>query len=134
MDIINFLHWYGFIGVVSFFVLYALYVIVMKYKHIVKDEGINPVLKYILYGVFVMGYLGDILFRILYGTVIFWWHPPHDIDWSSGHKRILNSLTLTEQLQEIRRGETHIKEGSIRRKIADTICLKLLNPWDEGHC
>lgn len=106
---------YVIIGVISFFFLWFLFINAMTWKK--YKEKIPKPLLLILYPIVAVGYIGDILFNIIFGTVLFL-ELPH-------YKR----LTLTARMQRLL-----ITDGGWRFKIAYFICRKLLEPWDPNHC
>jgi hypothetical protein len=117
----DFLVLYLQLGLCSFLVLYTAYVVVFTvlHKYGGDEDAIPKAVKYPLYPVFVLGYIGDVVWNWVYGSVLFWQLPLRDKD-----------QTLTKRLNYIYR---NYPEGSWRRNISDFVGFKLLNPWDEGH-
>lgn len=116
----TFLGAYLILGLVSFVVFYAMYVFLFTtLHHYGTEENIPTPLVWLLYIVLGVGYIGDVLWNWVYGTVLFWQLPLKDQD-----------QTLSKRLNYIYR---NYPEGSWRRVISDFIGFKLLNPYDEGH-
>ena len=65
----------------------------------------------------VIGYIVDVAFNIIYGTVLFMELPRH---W-----------TLSERLREILIVE---KPYTYKWKLAYFFCHYLIEPWDKNHC
>jgi len=66
---------------------------------------------------FILGYLIDVAFNIVYGTVLFMERPRH---W-----------TLSERLREILITE---EPDTYKWKLAYIFCHYLIEPWDKNHC
>lgn len=122
--------WYVIVGAISFVALYVMYIAIMllkPYKNTMPRCILYPA--YILFGI---GFIGDVLWNIIYGTVIFWQKP--DFVGANTDFKGVPLPTLTERLRDIIRGNSSSQIGSFRWVMAKSICEKLLNPWDEGHC
>jgi len=103
--------------IASMFALWLFFVNVMTWKH--YEERIPKFIKPVLYGIAVAGYLFDIVFNVIYGTIIFL-RVPH-----------YHRLTLSARLAHILVVET---PSSWRWKLAYVFCTKLIEPWDPNHC
>jgi hypothetical protein len=101
----------------SMLVLWIFFVNVMTWKH--HEEKIPKYLKPILWVIAFIGYIYDIVFNIIYGSIMFL-EPPH---WER--------LTLSARLSHILIVEN---DDSWRWKTAYWICTTLIEPWDQGHC
>lgn len=115
------LAWYLIIGVLSFCVLYTLYAVLFTFKNQYEDrqDEVHWVWKGLFYFAFFIGYVGDVLWRWLYGTVLLAKLPMWQKD-----------QTLTKLLNWVARNRG---PETRTRKIADFIGIYLLNPFDEGH-
>ena len=117
-----YLAYYIISGVISFCVLYTLYVILFsikeKYEH--RQDEVPWLGKAIFYTLFFIGYAGDVLWNILFGTALFAQLPLADKD-----------QTLTKRLNNIIR---HTPYAGWRSRLARFICIYMLNPHDAGHC
>lgn len=80
-------------------------------------DKIPKPLHYPLILIAIFGYIIDVLFNIIYGTVIFWELPKH--------------LTLSSRLREILIRED---ESAWQFKIAYFMCHYMIEPWDYNHC
>ena len=120
----------------SFFVLWLMYINVMLLKQ--NYDDIPKPLLYLAAPFALIGYIGDILFSIIYGTVWFWQLPyivseeQAIIDGTKSNWH--NRLTFTHRLKRILRGQTDIEPEDFRYKTALFICKKMLEPWDPNHC
>ena len=91
-------------------------------------DSIPKILHYPLYAIAAIGLLADVLFNIVYGTIMFWQKPRF-------HENMnIHTVTFTHRLKRILRGQTHIEPEDFRFKMAHWICKYLLEPWDPGHC
>ncbi len=123
---IHILYW-----VVAFVVLWVLFVNamwLMDNKDKLPEWAIKP-LAYFVYA----SLLYDVLFNIVYGTIMFLGKP----DFAGAHIRWkkIGFPTLTERLRAILRGgkrETVLDR--FRYYQARFICRYLVEPWDRGHC
>lgn len=84
-----------------------------------RKEQIPKWLLYPLYGIVAIGLVVDVLFNLVYGTIMF-------MQWPS-YKR----LTLTARLKHIIDFQP---KDSRRFKLAIFLCKYLIEPWDAGHC
>ena len=130
MFLLEVFKWYLIVGLVSFVVLYALYIVVMLMKPY-KNTMPNYI-KYPAYTIFGIGFLGDVLWNILYGTVLFWEKP--DFAGARTDFKGIPLPTLTERLRDIIKQESDCDSLSLRLRMAKLVCHKLLNPWDKDHC
>lgn len=97
----------------SLLLLWIFFVNVMTWKtHIDK---IPKWLQYILYPIAIFGYLWDVMFNWVFGTVIFLELP--------------RKPTLSERMRRIL-----LTRDGWRWKLARYICLHLVEPWDQNHC
>lgn len=110
----------------SFAVLYVIYVAVFYAKS--KRDSIPKWLYYPIYGLATIGFIGDVLFNIVFGTFIFLQAP----DFSGAHIKFMP--TLTERLRDIIFDEWLTTNKSYRYRLAVFTCKYLLEPWDYGHC
>lgn len=101
------------LAIISFVILWLIFINVMTWKK--HKEKIPKLIHYPLYVIAAIGYVIDILFNWVYGTIIFLELP--------------RQLTLSERLRE-----ALIKDDSWRFKLAYFFCTKLIEPWDWNHC
>lgn len=120
---IEFLNWYGFIGVVTFLITWVCFIIFMKTKNAPK-----PIYYLMLLTVGLVGWLLDIFWNIFYATPIFQMWP----DIHKGMK--ISDITLSHRLRQILRHDTHITPGMTRWKIADVLCKYFIEPHACTHC
>ncbi len=106
-----------FYAIVWMFILWIFFINVMTWK--ANKERIPKFMHPILYILTFVGIVVDVVFNIVYGTIIFA-KLPH-------YKRLTFSARLSYVL---------IKESQLswRFKIAYLICTKLIEPWDYNHC
>lgn len=138
MGIIELLAWgiggYLALAFISFWFTWILYVVMMtlknKYRAIIEEKFY---LKYPLLVIGLIGYILDILWRILFATVFFGKLPK----WrkTDSWERRLNDLTFTHLMKNFLRGTyPEITPDSKRYKVAWWICEVLLEPYDPEHC
>jgi len=121
---IDFLLWYLGLGCTLFINTWLIYIIVMTAK---KNEAkINKVLFKSLYVLGGIGFVMDILFRVMYGS----WVTLPKFKKGMG----ASDLTFTHQLKEILRLNTGIKKDTPSYKVALFICKYMLEPFDKDHC
>ena len=109
-------------GIAIFLVTWVCFIIVMRVKDYPKPYV------YIFAPIAIVGWLLDVLFNIVYGTVIFLQLP--DI-----HKGMrISDVTLSHRLRQILRDDTSIKRGYFRYSIADKLCKYFIEPHDCTHC
>lgn len=122
---IGFITEYALEMIVAFFTLWIIFINVMWAKHnpekvpkflhkSIKIFGIKIALIDVLV---LFGYLYDIYFNIVFGTIMFM-ELPH-------YKR----LTMTARMRRIL-----VVNDGWRFKLALFICRKLVEPWDPNHC
>ena len=103
------------LGIISFFVLWVLFINIMTAKKY-KDK-IPKVLLYPLYIVFGVGYIGDVLWNVIFGTLLFLELPD------------FKAPTLSDRLSYL-----IVTDDGWRFKIAYFICKYMIEPWDYNHC
>lgn len=136
---------YLLFGFVLFWFTFVCYVVTMKAK--AKREKIEALPKPLFYPVVVIiaifaipGYIGDLLWRILYATPIWlllgapWRHALPLVDTSLSWGRILNNLTLTHLLRKTLDGRAGIEPGTPPHDFSTWLCKYFLEPHDCGHC
>ena len=118
---------------VSLFVLWVMYINVMLLKN--NYDNIPKPIIYLAAPFAAVGYIGDILFSIIYGTIWFLEWPYFKLDDKDPTRANWhNRLTFTHRLKRILRGQTDIEPEDFRFKTALFICKKMLEPWDPDHC
>jgi len=118
MEIISFVIWYLVAGAVSFCVLYTIFAIVFTIQNDTDIVLLPWFYKGLYYGLFAVGYIGDVFWNLVFGTVLFMQSPL----WTKDQ-------TLTKRMRHILRTE-HL---GFRPAIANFIC-DLLHPFDNYHC
>jgi len=133
---------YFCIGFVSFFVLWFIFANMMQLKPYISKIKDIPVIYQIVVLIYGLGFLGDILWNIIFASPLF-----YVLDRYSGndHKnsqflpifkgvtlKTLYKLTLTARLDYTITEISHIWDASYI--LSKFICLKLLNPFDPKHC
>lgn len=101
-------------GIVGFFVLWFFFINVMTWRK--YEAKIPKIIKPLLYVLAAVGYVIDVIFNIVYGSVMFLELP--------------KQLTLSERLSEILRR----KSRGYKYKLAYFLCSKMIEPWDYNHC
>ena len=105
------------IGIASFYLLWCMYLAVMNLKRAV-DNGTMTKPAYVLgYPLLIVGFILDVLFNWVFGTVMFLELPKNGV--------------FTSHLNR------HYKKYTWRGKMATWICENLLNTFDpspHGHC
>lgn len=121
-------------GFALLFGTWLLYINVMLIKNKYEDDGKK--LPWYLWAIgvpsYIVGLPADILFNIVYASVIYRKRP----DYRSGatFKKHMRLLTFTHRLRRIVKGEIDIDEDDYRWRLTLFICMKMLEPWDPGHC
>ena len=83
--------------------------------------------------VVVIGFLYDVIFNIIYGTIMFVQLP--DFKTANVHWKIFKFPTLSERMKDILRGgKGDTLTGKYRFYVSRGICRYLIEPWDKGHC
>lgn len=129
-------------GFCSFWAIWVLFINVMQFKKYEKTLKQHPYVYYPLAAVFVLGYIGDILWNIIFASPIF-----YVLDRVSGYSHAQSTalpnfklvkdlgsshkITLTYRLNTILATRD---KNSETYKTALFICKYLLNPYDAGHC
>ena len=116
-----YLAWYFGVGVLSFCILFSLYAVLFSWRswHEHNQTEASKFDKGVFYTLFVIGYIGDVLWRWVYGTILLWKLPMWDKD-----------QTLTKLLNWVYRNRP---PSSRTYKISYFIGMYLLNPHDDGH-
>lgn len=113
-------------GIVSFLVLWWMFAQSMWMEN--NADRIPWLLKpfaYVFIGFFL---LGDALWNILFGTLLFQ-------QWPDIHKGMnFSNATLSHRLRQILLGDTDIEKMDKRYRVALFICQYCIEPWDKNHC
>lgn len=112
-----------------FFVTWVLFVFVFSVKQHADLYREHQLLRTTIYLFAIKGYFLDVLFNIVYGTIIFRQLPHFTL--KDGWKKVFENLTFTHRLKIVLESED---ENSWRYKRAIWYCSKLLEPYDKGHC
>jgi hypothetical protein len=120
--------WYYIIGALSAVILWAYFVVVMYLKKKHDDGKIPKWLYYIIVPFVAVGYLLDVAFNIVFGTMMFRQLPKFK------EAKRPYFPTLSQRLYEILNGERGIPKDSFRWKMAFYICKYGIEPWDKNHC
>ena len=110
-------------GVIQFFFTWILFILLMW----VKKHRDNK-LTYLFVPFGIIGWLSDVTFNIVYGTIMFQQLPYFHRGMNIHH------ITLTHRIKRIFRGQTQIFNTHKRYKMAQFICKYMLEPFDAGHC
>lgn len=102
-------------GVVSFFILLAFFANIMTFKK--KADKLPKLIYYFLYVIGYAVFICDILWNIIFGSVLFFELP--------SKKR----LTLTARMKHL-----ILFDEGWRFKVAYFICRYIVEPWDWNHC
>lgn len=113
---------------ISTLVLWILFVNVMALKVKYEAGKIPKWVQYLLAPFVAFGYIFDVLFNVVYGSVIFWELPQFK------DAKYPYLPTLSERLYDIIRGTRDPRVGSKRWLIAVFVCKNLIEPWDRNHC
>ena len=103
------------LGFIGFFVLWLFFINVMTWKK--HREHIPKVLQYPLYVIALVGYVVDVVFNLVYGSIIF-------MEWPK-------QWTLSKRLRELL---IRMPKSSYKWKVAYFMCTKMIEPWDWNHC
>jgi len=101
-------------GVLAMGALWILFINIMAWKH--NKDMISWWVLPFLYPIVVLGYLVDVYFNIVFGTVVFLELP--------------KQLTLSERMREILKRP----DRDYKFKISKFICRYLVEPHDPNHC
>lgn len=108
---------FAILGIVNFYVLWALYVMVMNMKR-AKDNGtLTKLALFLGYPWLFIGIVLDVIFNWVFGTILFLEFP--------------KSGVFTSRLKR------HRFKDDWRGKVATFICIQLLDTFDpnpNGHC
>jgi hypothetical protein len=117
-------------GAIMFVVTWLIYVPIMWLKNNIDDipKIFHWPIKIVAYPVAAVGFVLDVVFNIIFGTVMFLQWP----DFKDPHVRFMP--TLSERLRDIIKCRTAIEPDSFRFAMAMFICKYLLEPFDYGHC
>ena len=115
----------------NFFLLWVFFVNVMWLKH--NKEKIPKWLYYPAVGFAAIGFIYDVLFNIIYGTIMFIQMP--DFKGANSDLWGIPLPTLSERMRDILKLE---KRDTLLNKyrwyLSLYICRYLIEPWDAGHC
>ena len=133
---------YVYWGVSSFFILWFIFANMMQLKPYQKQLQEIPIVYQVAAFIFIIGFIGDILWNIIFASPIFYL-----LDRWSGYdhkssqflpafkgitKKTLYKLTLTARLKQ--NLLTRDPRFDVTYKVSIFICLKMLNPFDPKHC
>jgi len=107
------MNYFLLVFIVGFIGLWILFINVMTWKK--NANKIPKWLTYPLYVIVAIAYIWDVVFNIIFGTIMF-------LD-------IPQELTLTGRMRRI-----IITKEDWRLDFAIFICKKLVEPWDPKHC
>jgi hypothetical protein len=117
--------------IIALFILWVLFVNVMWAME--NRDKIPKALYPIAVGIAGLGFLYDVLFNIVYGTIMFLQLP--DFKNANVHWKGINFPTLSERMKD---NLIVGKEGSMLDKyrwyLSKFLCRYLIEPWDKGHC
>lgn len=103
--------------------LWLFFVNVMRWKDQLATMPLRE--KLYKYPLGYIGFAGDILWNIVFATVLFIQRPPGDN---------IHDWTLTHRLRVILRNKNPEKLDIYRRGLAMFMCKYMIEPWDPGHC
>ncbi len=130
---------YGLLSALGLWIIFANMMQLKPYEEQIKKI---PIVYEVLAGIFVIGFLGDILWNIIFASPMF-----YVLDRWSGYdhkssqflptfkgitKSTMYKLTLTARLKENKK--TRDPRFDVTYTVSDFICKKLLNPFDPNHC
>ena len=129
-------------GILSAALLWFIFANIMQLKPYQAQIENIPIVYQVLAFIFVVGFIGDILWNIIFGSVLFYildrWSG-YDHKSSQGlpsfkgiTKSTLYKLTLTARMKQNLLTRDYRFDKSY--KVSNFICLKLLNPFDPNHC
>ena len=109
-------------GIGLFLSTYMIFVLIFWAK--ANQKSLPKVLQWVIMGLGGIGFIGDVVFNIMFATVI-WLELP---DFKGAHFYYMP--TLTERMRDT------IKAGKpgYRMTLSIFICKYMLEPWDFGHC
>jgi len=102
-------------GIELLFVVWLFFINVMTWKK--HQAKIPKWVQYVLYIVVAVGWVLDVLFNIIYCSVLFLELPK---EWTASER--FRRILITKH------------ESSYRWKLAYLFCTKLIEPWDWNHC
>jgi len=114
-------------GIVSFLILWVMFIQSAWMKKNVDriPKYIKP-FAYLFVGLFL---IGDVIWNLIFGTMLFLQLPDDMRDWDN-----FSDWTLTHRMRRIIRGDTNIERKSWRWWVAVFICRYCAEPWDKNHC
>lgn len=110
------------IGFVALIILWVLFINVMWLKY--NKEKIPKILHKPLYAIAFVGLIYDILFNLIFGTVLFWELPVFKDKRGKFH-----IPPLTSRMRRIL-----ISGQGWRWGLAYFLCRYVVEPWDPNHC
>ena len=114
--------WLCFLG------LWIAYANLMTLYHQTKGKWPEKIRKPLLYILGVPFIILDVIFNIIYGTIMFIELP----DFKNAHFK--HMPTFTERCSKHLHNEWEKEDHTWRFKLAKFICHYMLEPWDYNHC
>lgn len=118
-----------YLFIIFFVVLWLAYANLMIIYHKFYHKMPKGIRNILLYGLGVPFIIADVIFNIIYGSIMFLELPNIS---SKTHFKFMP--TFTERCADHLEAEWNKEDKSWRFKLARLICHYLLEPWDPNHC
>lgn len=117
-----------YLFIIFFVVLWLTYANLMIIYHKFYHKMPKGIRNILLYGLGVPFIIADVIFNIIYGSILFLELP----NFKNTHFKFMP--TFTERCSRHLHNEWERQDKSWRYRIAYFLCHYLLEPWDPNHC